>query len=74
MSAMAWIGRLLVIAGLLSAGVGVLFIIASRIPFLGRLPGDILIQRKNVTLYFPLMTSLVISLLAALVIRLWQKR
>jgi hypothetical protein len=39
----------------------------SRIPFLGRLPGDIVIQKKNFTFYFPLVTSILISVILSLV-------
>lgn len=43
------------------------------IPFLGKLPGDILIQKKNFTFYFPLVTCLLLSLLLTVVFYLFKK-
>jgi hypothetical protein len=45
----------------------------SRIPFLGRLPGDILIQKKNFTFYFPLATSIMLSVILGLILYLVSK-
>ena len=60
---------MLIVIGLILAGVGVLLNYAERLPFrLGRLPGDIFIQGKNSTFYFPLMTCLILSALFSLVI------
>jgi len=55
------IGRLMIVVGLTIAAAGVFFMFSDRIPWLGRLPGDILVRRKNVTFYFPLATSILIS-------------
>jgi len=65
------IGRLLVIMGILIAVVGVAFMIGGRIPFLGRLPGDISLSRGNTHVYFPLATSIVLSLLLTLLLNLF---
>ena len=56
----AWI---LIIVGLLIAGVGVAWLVAPSVPWLGRLPGDIVIERENFRFYFPLATSILLSLL-----------
>ena len=53
----------LVIAGLIIAGIGVVWLLAPSIPWLGKLPGDIRIERGNFRLYFPIVTCIVISLL-----------
>ncbi len=58
---MAEIGRILVLVGLLLVALGVLLLLGARLG-LGRLPGDILVQRDNFTFYFPLATSLLLSL------------
>ena len=58
--------RLLVILGLAILLIGLLWPYLSRIG-LGRLPGDIIIERDNVTFYFPLMTCLLLSLLFSLI-------
>jgi hypothetical protein len=60
---MAEIGRTLLVLGAVLLVVGLLFILGARIPGLGRLPGDIVYRKGNVTFYFPLVTSLLLSLL-----------
>lgn len=57
--------------GILIAVVGVAFMIGGRIPFLGRLPGDISFSRGNTHVYFPLATSIVLSLLLTLLLNLF---
>ncbi len=64
---------MLVVIGLLIAGVGVLFLFADKIPWLGRLPGDITIRRDNFTFHFPIVTCLVISVLISLLLWLLRK-
>lgn len=68
------IGRTLLIFGLVLAAVGVLFMFADRIPFLGRLPGDILIRRKNVTVFVPLATMILLSIVLTVVVNLFFRR
>lgn len=59
---------MLILAGLALAAAGVLLTFAGRLPFkLGRLPGDIFVQGKHSTFYFPLATCLILSLLFSLV-------
>ncbi len=60
--------RMLIIGGLILILAGLGWDFLSRGSFWGRLPGDILIRRKNFTLYFPLATSLLLSALASLVL------
>jgi len=67
-------GRLLIVMGLLLAILGVLLVLAGRIPFIGRLPGDIVYQRGNFTLYIPLMTMLIVSLLLTILLNLLFRR
>ena len=45
-----------------------------KIPFLGKLPGDIYISRKNLTFYFPFVTCIVLSLILSFIARLWSKK
>jgi hypothetical protein len=62
------LGRLLITAGLVLVAVGILVTFAGRLPLrLGRLPGDIFVQGKHTTFYFPLATCLLLSLLFSLV-------
>ncbi|NPA26233.1 MAG: DUF2905 domain-containing protein [Chloroflexi bacterium] len=64
-------GRLLIQLGLLFLFLGVILWLIGRlgVPF-GRLPGDIVIQKGNVTCMFPIMTSLLLSLLLTLILNL----
>jgi hypothetical protein len=55
------VGRSLLLVGLLLAGVGLLLVIAPRVPFLGRLPGDIRFERDGVVVIIPLATMLLVS-------------
>jgi len=71
---MQHIGRLLVIVGVATAAVGVLIIFSSKLPWMGRLPGDIVFHRKNFTFYFPLATSILISLLLTLLFWIFGRR
>lgn len=67
------LGKGLIVAGLLLVGVGLLFILGSKFHFLGRLPGDIRIERENFTFFFPLGTCLLISLLLSLIFWLFRR-
>ena len=67
-------GRLLIFFGLLIAVAGVLLLFAGRVPFLGRLPGDIFVQRGNFTFYFPLVTSILLSVVLTLLLNLLARR
>lgn len=70
---MTGMGRMLVVAGLVIAAVGALLLLSGKIPWLGRLPGDILVKREKFTFYFPLATSLLISLILSLILWLFRK-
>jgi len=67
------LGRMLIVAGLVIAAVGALLLLSGKIPWLGRLPGDILVKREKFTFYFPLATSLLISLILSLILWLFRK-
>jgi hypothetical protein len=64
------VGKLLVVAGLIIAGVGALVMLG--VP-LGRLPGDIVIRRGNATFYFPLATSILISIILTLLLAILRR-
>ena len=68
------LGRVLVVAGIIAVLAGVVLMLAPRIPWLGRLPGDIVVQRGPLTLYAPLMTSLVLSVVVTLLLNLFWRR
>jgi hypothetical protein len=68
------LGRLLITAGLVLVVVGLLVSFADRLPFrLGHLPGDIFIQGKNSSFYFPLATCLLLSVLLTLAMWIFRK-
>lgn len=66
-------GKLLIIIGIVCILAGLLVTYAPKIPFLGKLPGDITIERENFKLYFPLATSILISIILSLLVFLYNK-
>jgi len=68
------LGRLLIVFGAVAIVVGVILLVAPRIPWLGRLPGDILVRRDRFTLYFPLATSIVVSIALIILLNLFRRR
>ena len=72
MSDHAGVGWVLLVLGLVIAEVGLVWILVPSVPWLGRLPGDIRIERENFRFYFPLVTCLLLSLVLSLV--LWLVR
>lgn len=70
------IGKLLIGIGILMVVVGVLLVVAARFPGLriGRLPGDIYIERDGWRFYFPLMTSIIISIILSLILWFFSRR
>jgi hypothetical protein len=68
------LGKILLVIGLVIAGLGLILLLAGRIPWIGRLPGDFLYRGKNVTFYFPLMTSLIASVVLTIILWLINRR
>ena len=73
MNGHAGFGWVLVVAGLIIAAIGLVCVLAPSIPWLGRLPGDIRIEKDNFRFYFPLMTCLLLSLLLSLVLWIFRQ-
>jgi len=72
---MANVGRIVIGAGLALAGIGVVIVLLERLNIhLGRLPGDIVLRSKGGTFYFPVMTCILLSALASLVMWLLNRR
>jgi hypothetical protein len=65
------IGRLLIIAGIVLLGVGLVIVVAPNIPALGKLPGDIHIDRGNVQIYVPFGTMIVVSLVLTVLLNVF---
>lgn len=70
---MAPLGKGLILLGLLLIGAGVLLWAVGRVPYLGRLPGDIHIQRGNTSFYFPLATCIILSLVVSVILFLMRR-
>jgi hypothetical protein len=70
---MAPLGKILIVLGLVLVGAGILFLLSDKIPWLGRLPGDITIKRDNFTFSFPLATCILISVIVSLLLWFFRK-
>lgn len=67
-------GKMLIFAGIMLVIIGAVFAFSGKLPWLGKLPGDIYIQKKNFSLYFPITTSIIISIVLSIVLMLIRKR
>ncbi len=68
------LGRTLLVIGLVLAGLGGLLLLAGSVPWLGRLPGDISLERGNVRFYAPIATSLLLSLILTVLLNVLARR
>jgi hypothetical protein len=67
-------GKILIFIGLLLAILGVIFTFGNKLPFVGRLPGDIAVERKNYSFYFPVATCIIISVIMSSILWLFSKK
>ena len=67
------LGKVLIIFGAVLIGVGALLTIAGKLPWLGKLPGDIYYKSDHLTVYFPIVTCLVISVVLSLIFYLFRR-
>jgi len=67
------IGKLLLVFGLFMVIVGLLLLFSAKIPMIGRLPGDFVIKKGNFTFYFPLATSIIISVILTILFSIFRK-
>ena len=70
---MGELARVMIIIGVVLIVIGLVMLVLPRFPLLGRLPGDILIKKEHLTFYFPLATSIVISIIISLILYLINK-
>ncbi|OGC03492.1 hypothetical protein A2276_01090 [candidate division WOR-1 bacterium RIFOXYA12_FULL_43_27] len=68
------LGKLLIYIGIIVVLLGGLFLLAGKVSWLGRLPGDLLIRRSNFTIYIPITTMLLVSLLLTLLLNVFFRR
>lgn len=73
MNEFSGLARFLIILGLFILGLGIFLSLGVNFKWLGRLPGDIYIKRDNFTFYFPLTTSIIISIILSLIFYLVRK-
>lgn len=70
---MASLGKTLIYLGLALVVIGIVVTLAGKTPWLGRLPGDISIERENFSFYFPLATCILISVIVSLVLYFFRR-
>lgn len=67
-------GKIILVIGLFITLCGAVLLLAGKIPFVGRLPGDIHIQRPGFSFHFPIMTCLLLSVLLTILLNIFLKR
>ncbi|TNF45393.1 MAG: DUF2905 domain-containing protein [Epsilonproteobacteria bacterium] len=71
---MAELGKIIIFIGMMTVIIGVLLLFSDKLPFnLGRLPGDIAVKKENFSFYFPITTSILISIVLSLLFYLFGK-
>ena len=70
---MSGLGKMLIVFGVILAVVGVVLLLAPKIPWLGKLPGDITYRGERFTFYFPLATCILLSILLSLILYLFRR-
>jgi hypothetical protein len=74
MSDLSGVGKALMLLGAALFVVGALLTLGPKVPFLGHLPGDILLQRKGFSLYFPIVTCVLLSVVLSVLLNLFSRR
>jgi len=67
------VGKILILSGLVLVLAGAIILLAGKFPGLKSMPGDIVVKKENFTFYFPLGTSILVSLVLTLLFLLWRK-
>ena len=68
------LGKTIIIMGLALAAIGALLVLLNKVPGFGRLPGDIMIKKENYSFYFPVTTSILLSLLLSFILYLFSRK
>jgi len=74
MNSFGLLGKIFIVTGVLLIFAGMFFVLANRIPFLGKLPGDIYIHKKHFSFFFPITTSIIVSIILTILLNLFLKR
>ena len=67
------IGKILIILGIAVILLGIVLLFSDKLPFIGKLPGDIYYKKGNFTFYFPIVTALIISVLLTIILNLFGR-
>ena len=67
------LGKMLIVVGVVFIIMGLAFLFGDKIPFLGRLPGDISIQKERFSFYFPITTCIIISIVLSIIFAIFRK-
>jgi hypothetical protein len=70
---MTEVGKVLIIAGIVIVLLGIFLTMFNKIPFIGKLPGDFLIQKEGFTFYFPLATSILLSIILTVLLKIFNR-
>lgn len=70
---MGEMAKVMILIGVVLIAIGLVILVFPRLPILGKLPGDILVKKENYTFYFPLATSIVISIIISLILYVINK-
>jgi hypothetical protein len=73
MAGLGALGKMLILLGVLILVIGLLLLVGEKIPWVGKLPGDIVIKKERFTFYFPLATSILISIILTLLFTLFRR-
>ncbi|MBI5560180.1 MAG: DUF2905 domain-containing protein [Deltaproteobacteria bacterium] len=74
MTPFSFTGKFLIIIGLIIVIIGLILTFGPKIPYIGRLPGDIYYKKDNFVFYFPLATSIIVSIILSLILYLFFRR
>jgi hypothetical protein len=66
--------KILILVGVIFFISGIIFLLAGKLPYIGKLPGDIIIHRKNFSFYFPITTCILVSIILSFIFWLLTKR
>ncbi|MDY6952073.1 MAG: DUF2905 domain-containing protein [Thermodesulfobacteriota bacterium] len=73
MNPLSGLGKVLIVAGLVMAGLGLLLVLTPKVPWLGRVPGDIVVKKENFRIYFPITTCIIVSLVLTILLYLFKR-
>ena len=68
------LGKMIVFLGILLVVIGFIVILGNNIPFLGKLPGDIVVKKKDFVFYFPVVTCIIVSIILSIIFWLFGRR